>query len=254
MKVVESLKKGLSLLESFSVSHPRLKLQDLVHRTGLPKATAYRMLRTLMSLNYVRYDPVSTEYYLGPKVMSLGFAVMSSLDLREKALPYLEELSRKTDQNANLGILDGMEVVYIERVKKRRIVNIDLTIGSRLAAHSTSIGRAILAFLEPDELDLMIENLLLDPLAITQIGEDGAKLRQELELVRERGYAINDEELVQGLRAVGAPVFNAAGKVQAAINIAEFSRTCSRTDLLNKHVPMLLKTAETLSRASGHQG
>ncbi len=251
MKLVESLRKGLEVMQAFSSQAPRLRLQEVARKTGLPKATAYRLLRTLVSLGYVRYDSGTAEFYLGPRVMSLGFTVLSSLDLRETAQPYLEELARNIGQNVNLGILDRTEVIYVERIKKRRIINIDLFVGSHLPAHATSIGKAILAFLDEAALEEALGAMLADPEIAAEIGPEGKDLHQELAQVRRQGYALNDQATFPGLRAVAAPVFNQEGRVEGAVNVAVFSQLTSREELLNQHLPWLLTTVANISRARG---
>ncbi len=251
MKLVESLRKGLEVMEAFSSHKPRLRLQEVARLTGQPKATAYRLLRTLMSLGYVRYDQSSQEFYLGSRVMSLGFTVLSSLDLREAARPYLEELSAKTKQNVNLGILDRCDVIYIERIKTRRILNIDLFVGSRLPAHSTSIGQAILAFLPEDELEELIGIMSKDELVASEIGGHGEALKERLAQVRRQGYALNDQDTFVGLRAVAAPLFNKQGRPEGAVNLATFSQLTTREELLQMHLPWLLTTVASISRSRG---
>ena len=251
MKLVESLRKGLEVMEAFSSHKPRLRLQEVASLTGQPKATAYRLLRTLMSLGYVNYDKTSMMFYLGPRVMSLGFTVLSSMDLRELAQPYLEDLSLKTQQNVNLGLLDRAEVIYVERIKKRQILNIDLFVGSRLPAYSSSIGQAILAYLPEEELEDAISVRLADEVAAVEIGPGGAKLKEKLAWVRRNGYALNDQDSFIGLRAVAAPLFDREGRVEAAVNVAAFSQLTSSEELMQNHLPWLLTTVASISRSRG---
>jgi IclR family pca regulon transcriptional regulator len=254
VKAVESLRRGLHILEAFSAARPQQKLSEITRKTGLPKPTVYRLLQTLVGLDFVKYDPEETTYRLGPKVMSLGFAVLSGLDVREAAQPYLEQLSRELDQNVNLGVLDGGEVIYVTRIKRRRILNIDLHVGSRLGLHNTSIGRAILAWLDEPDRERIIAELLADPAKEAVIGPGAERLRAMLARVRAQGYAICDEEFAVGLRAAGAPVFNARGEVEAAINVAVFSPMCSRADLESRITPRLLDVAAQVSRIRGYPG
>ncbi len=240
------------ILEAFTVAEPRIRLQEVVNKTGLPKGTVFRFLKTLTALHYIFFDPASKQYALTPKVMKLGFTALASMDVREIALPHLRELSRVTGQNVNLGVLDGLEVVYIERIKKRRILNIDLYVGSRLNAYGTSIGHAILAYLDEEERKEIIHQLTKEPGALQRIGPGGGRLAAVLEEVRKNGYALVDEEFFSGLRAVGAPVFDHEGRVDAAINIPVFSSMVSREELIERYVPLLLETAANISTARGH--
>ncbi len=248
---VNSLKRGLTIFEAFTTEHPTLRLQEIAKKTGLPKSTVLRLLQTLISLHYVSFDSDRKQYSLTPKIMSLGLTVISNMELRKIALPHLVELSRLSDQTVNLGILDRTEVVYIERISKRRVINTDFHIGSRLNSYQSSIGRAILAFLKPEKLDFVLDELLRNPEAVKQIGANGESLKKILAQVRRNGYAINDEELFKGLRAIGAPVFNANGEVTAAVNIPVFSPLVSRKELVENYVPLLLQAAEKISNDLG---
>jgi len=254
MKMVESLRKGLEVMEAFTAARPKLRLQEVTDLTGLPKATTYRMLRTLISLGYVRYDSVSAYFELRPRVMALGFTVLSSLDLRDTSQPFLEDFSRASGQNVNLGILDGLEVVYVGRVKQHSNLDLDLSVGSRLPAVVSSMGRAILAHTPGPRLDEFIGRLLEDEQYAEMVGPDGSILREKLAQARQDGYALNDQETFSGLRAAGAPVFNAQGEVEGAVSVAVFTQITSREELLEEMVPRLLQTARDISQARGYLG
>jgi IclR family pca regulon transcriptional regulator len=249
--MVNSLQRGLSILGAFTPEHPRLKFQQLAQKTKLPKATVFRLLRALHSLGYILFDPESKYYFLSPRVMGLGFTVLSSMDLREIAIPYLEELSRVANQNVNLGILDGTELIYIERVRKHKILNIDFHVGTRLNAYRTAAGRAILAFMDQEQFYVVLREILKETEAEKHIGPEGKRLVKLLQEVRHNGYSLSDEEYVKGVRAIGAPVFNNKGNVEAAINIQVFAHAVSRAELIERYVPMLLSAAEKISAARG---
>ena len=249
--LTNTLQRGLRVLEAFTPALSKMRLQDVVEKTGFPKVTVLRFLRTLLFLGYVSYDGKSKLYSLSPRVMSLGFTALSGMDLREAALPHLQELSDKTGQNVNLGILDGTEVVYIERIKKRRILNIDLYVGSHLDVYHTSIGHAILAYMNRADCQRTVDLLLKNSEIATYLGPGGKHLYKRLEEVRQKGYAFNDEEYVAGLRAIAAPVFNHEGIVDAGINVPVFAHQVSRQELLQYYVPLLIETAERVSGARG---
>lgn len=252
IKTVESLKKGLELLEAFSAhSSDLLSLQEITEISGMPKATAYRFIQTLVSLDYLHYFPNSRAYRLGPKVMSLGFASLSAMDIGSVAQPYLEELSRRIDQNVNLGVLDGNEVVYIIRIKRRRILGIDLSVGSRLNAYNTAIGRMILAFEDVETVDAIIHTLCLNPEVEKEIGPDGTRLRETLTRIRECGYSLIDDEYITGLRSVAVPIFAGNGKIEASVNVPVFSQFCSTEKLLTEYLPQVREVADTISRLRG---
>lgn len=252
VKTVDSLLKGLRILE-VTARHPQgVALPEITRQSGLPKATAYRMLQTLVSGNYLHYFEESAQYRLGPKVMSLGMSALASQDLAPLADPYLQELSRRIGQNVNLGILDGTEVVYIIRIKVRRILGIDLTVGSRLSTHNTAIGLVLLAFMDQDRLPEVIQLISQDPKAAEYIGPGGEKLLNRLAQVREKGYSLIEHEYFAGLVSVAVPVFDHTGIAEGAINIPVFSQICSTQTLIEEYLPRVLETAQTISQLRGH--
>lgn len=252
VKVVESLLKGLKVMEAVA-RHPHgQSLPEIIRETGLPKATAYRMLQTLVTSNYLHYFEDIAKYQLGPKVMSLGMSSLAGQDLAPLAEPYLKELSRRIGQNVNLGILDGSEVVYIIRIKVRRILGIDLVVGSRLPAHNSAIGWALLAFAGPKRMQFVLDQIAADEELAHQVGPHGVNLMKRLECIREDGYALGEDEYVTGLRSVAVPVFDQTGYGEAAINVPVFSQLCSKKELLGQYLPLVLETAETISQLRGY--
>lgn len=253
-KRVNSLIRGLDILESFTPSESRLTLQELSNKTGLPKTTVHRFLKTLLTMNYVTLDLRTKTYSLAPRVMALGFSVLSGMDLRQTALPHMEALSRETDQNVNLAVLDRAEMLYIERITVRRIININLYVGSRVNCYLTAMGRSLIAFLSRDSYEKLLAELLKDKQAVKAIGRQGEQLNAALEEVRQKGYACIDGEWVQGLRAIGAPVFNGRGEVEASLTMTFISQLVSLDEMIEKYVPPLMATAGRLSAALGFDG
>jgi IclR family pca regulon transcriptional regulator len=251
IKAVESLRKGLEILEAFSYHGSSLSLRQITQTTGLPKATAYRLLQTLIAHNYIHYFQNSHTYRLGPRVMSLGFSVLSGLEIGNVAQPYLEDLSQRIEQNVNLGILDGSEVVYIIRIKRHKILGINLSVGSRLSAYNSAIGQAILAYVDSERLESILKELSRNPERSVQIGPRGELVRKKLDQVRENGYAFCDGEYVAGLRSIGVPIFKGQGEVEAAINIPVFSQFCGREKLINRYLPLLQDVGKTISSLRG---
>jgi IclR family transcriptional regulator, pca regulon regulatory protein len=251
---VNSLIRGLAILESFTPSEPDLNLQELSARTGLPKTTVHRFLKTLLTMNYVTLDSRTKAYALAPRVMALGFSVLSGMGLRQTALPYMEALSKETDQNVNLAVLDRTEMLYIERITVRRIININLYVGSRVNCYLTAMGRSLIAFLTRDSYELLLAELLKDKEAAKSIGRHGEKLNAILDEVRRRGYASSDDEWVRGLRAIGAPVFNGRGEVEASLNMTFISQMVSFDEMIEKYVQPLLETAGKISSLLGFSG
>ena len=250
-KLVNSLIKGLNILEIFTPSQHSLSFKEVGIKTGLPKTTVFRFLRTLTSHEYLSLDPRSKKYYLGPRVLSLGFTVLSSMDLKEVALPHLEELARTSDQNVTLAILDNKDVVIIERIRKYQMLDFNLPIGGRLNCYQSAMGRAILAFSNQEKLRHVLGSLLKDKAVAKRIGPKGGKLLKILKEARRNGYATCNEEYLKGVRSVAAPIFNAKGEVEGAVHLPVFSQTVSQGELIERYVPLLMATARKISEARG---
>jgi IclR family pca regulon transcriptional regulator len=249
---VNSLARGLAILEAFNAEAPRLGIAEISRKTQLPKSTVYRLIQTLCRLGYVIPVSTSNKYTLGPRVLNLGYAVLDGLELRDVARPYLDQLSKSIGETVNLAILDGWQLVYVERVKTQQIVNINLHIGSRLELYNTSMGRVLSAFQGEDWVSRYLEYLRNIPEAVDYWQGDGAKIRGILTTVRDNDYALNDEELAPGLRSAAAPVRNREGKVVGAVNIAVSSSRFLLEDVRRVLLTPLQKTARAVSAALGY--
>jgi len=250
---VESLARGLSILSSFAVSSDNLSLTEIASVTGIGKSTTFRLLHTLERAGYVSRETASKRYRLGVKSLELGLVALSGLNLRQVARPILEKLSQTTGETVSLSLLDGLEVVYIDRVRNRSIVGVLLELGSRIPAHCASMGKAMLAHLEPEELTRRLATATLVARTPNSI-ENVEQLLQELDRVRSKGYALNDEELEVGLRAVAAPIRNYSGEVIAAINLTGNVHTISLERLTFDLAPLVESAAAKISRAMGLAG
>jgi len=250
-KLTESVQRVFSVLEAFSVISPAMTLQQVSNKVGLPKVTALRYLHTLMVLGYVSREADPALYRLSPKVLDLGFTVLGSMELRQAAMPYLEELARISDQNVSLGILEKTEITYVERIRRRHIVNI-YSVGSRVNSYRSSIGCALLAFLPEADLQSTVAEILnKEPDAAKYIGPNGKQLLKFLKQVRKKGYALTNEQFIPGMRGIGAPVLDARGVAEGAINIAVYSTEISLKELIDRYVPLLLETARKVSLVRG---
>lgn len=236
---VRSLQRGLAVIRAFDADHPALTLSEVASATGVTRAAARRFLLTLVELGYVRTD--GRRFSLTARVLELGYAYLSSLSLPQVAEPHLEALVAEVSESSSVSVLDGTDIVYVARVPVSRIMTVAISVGTRFPAYATSMGRVLLAGLPADALEPYL--LALRPEHLTSrtvTSVDG--LRTELARVRAQGWALVNQELEEGLRAVAAPIRNPDGKVVAAVNIsAHASRTLEsmRRDLL----PPLLATA-----------
>jgi IclR family transcriptional regulator, pca regulon regulatory protein len=241
---VQSLERGLAVMQVFSREHPRMTLSEVARLTGLTRATARRVLLTLEHLGYARSDGRGFE--LTPKVLDLGYAYLSSLDLASIAEPGMEALVERTHESCSAAVLDGVEVVYIARVPTKRIMTISLGLGSRLPAYATSMGRVLLAELERDEVDGLIGPGPLPAITERTITKP-ADLHDELARVRRQGWALVDQELEPGLRSIGAPLRDRNGRALAALNVSTHVGRVSLDAIRKDFLPALLDTAGQIS-------
>lgn len=242
---VQSLERGLAVIRSFDAEHPQLTLSEVAARTGLTRATARRLLLTLGELGYVSAD--GRRFSLTPRVLDIGYAYLSSLNVQQIAQPYLEALSERVHESVSVTVLDGADIVYVARVPTKRIMAISLGLGSRLPAYCTSMGRVLLAELAPDDLGDALPDRLERHTENTVTS--AADLAVVLKQVRAQGWALVDQELEMGLRSVAAPLRDSSGRAVAAMNI---STQVARTPVEQLHhdlVPELVATAAHISEA-----
>ncbi len=248
---LQSLERGLAVLQVFSSETPQLTLSDVARMAGTTRATARRILHTLASLGYMRVD--GRLFSLTPRVLSLGWGYLSSLNLWDIAQPFMEELVEKTHESCSAATLDLPDVVYVARVPTRRIMTIALGVGSRLPAHATSMGRVLLADLPDTELDAFLASGRFESRTDRTTVEPD-ELRTQLGRVREQGWAMVDQELELGLRSIAAPVRGADGRVVAALNLAAAAPRVGLDELRGHFLPLLLQTAEQVSVAFARSG
>jgi IclR family pca regulon transcriptional regulator len=219
---VQSLERGLAVIRSFDAANPEMTLSDVAARSALSRATARRFLLTLVELGYVRTD--GKRFALTARVLELGYAYLSSLTLPEIAQPHLETLSATVHESSSASVLDGTDVVYVARVPVKRIMTVSITLGTRLPAFATAMGRAILGHLDDAKRERTLERVVLRPFTERTIVSMPA-LRAELERVRRQGWAVVDQELELGLRSLAVPIRDSAGHPLAAINVTGVADT-----------------------------
>jgi IclR family transcriptional regulator, pca regulon regulatory protein len=242
---VQSLDRGLAVIRAFDAERPELTLSEVARTAGLTRAAARRFLHTLVELGYMRTD--GRLFALRPKILELGYAYLSSLSLPEIALPHLEQLVERVHESSSVSVLDGDEVVYVARVPTKRIMTVSISVGTRFPAYATSMGRVLLAWRSAQWLDGYLATAKLYALTPYTICDPQA-LRSELAAVRERGWALADQELEEGLRSVAAPIRDQAGQVTAAINVATNASRHRLEDVVERIVPELLATSAAIEQ------
>ncbi len=248
---LQGLERGLAVIRAFSAAAPSLTLSEVARDVGITPATARRILLTLEELGYVRSD--GRRFSLTPRVLALGWAYLSSLDLGELAGPFMEELSAKTQESCSIATLDLPDIVYVARVPTSRIMTVALGVGARLPAYVTSMGRVLLSGLSDGELSAYLSTLKPEPLTYrTVISID--KLRDVIKRAGADGYALVDQELELGLRSIAVPIHDARGRAIAALNVSAHASRSTPTSLRADVLPHLRTAADQITTALTHRG
>ena len=233
---VQSLDRGLAVIRAFDAEHGAMTLSEVAARAGLSRAVARRLLLTLEYLGYVRRQ--GRQFALAPRILELGFSYLSSLTVAMLAHPIMEEVAHEIDESCSLAVLDGYDIVYVQRVAVRKVMSITLGIGARLPAFCTSMGRVLLAGLEPEALERFLRGL--KPQAWTRLTvTDRAALRAAVERVRTQGYAYVEQELQEGLCSLAVGLRDGRGQTVAALNAGMAFRVGARAHALKKVLPVL---------------
>jgi IclR family transcriptional regulator, pca regulon regulatory protein len=251
----QSLERGLAILACFTPDRPVLGIANIADDLGMSRSTTHRYVITLVALGYLEQG-ASRKYRLGLKVTDLGMAALNSTGLREHAHEYLEELRQRTSYTTNLAVLDGIEILYVDRARsfRRGQSKIDLGLhpGSRLPAYCTAMGKLLLAYLPENEQAELITEMKLTKQGPNTITSKKA-LVTELDEIQSEGFAVNDEELAPELHSIAAPVRNEAREVVAAVNLAAHTSMISLSELVDALSPHLVSTADRISARLGYR-
>jgi IclR family pca regulon transcriptional regulator len=251
----QSVERGLAILSCFTPERTLLGIAELADMLGMSRSTTHRYVITLVALGYLRQG-ARRKYRLALRVTDLGLSAMSSTSLREHARPDLEELSRRSAYTVAVAVLDGPELLYVDRVRGRRrgqrLIELGLRTGSRLPAHLTAMGKLLLAHLPARERRELVAELKPGGGGPGAIASKSA-LSEELETIAANGIASSGEELLAGLVAIAAPVRCESGEVVAAAGMGAHSSTISRAGLVEQLGPHLISTADRISARLGYR-
>jgi IclR family transcriptional regulator, pca regulon regulatory protein len=251
----QSLERGLAILSCFTSRRPVLGIADIADELGMSRSTTHRYVITLVALGYLEQG-ASRKYRLGLRVTDLGMSALNSTGLREHARAYLEELRQRSSYTVSLAVLDGPEILYVDRARSFRrgtgTGNGDVTTGSRLPVYCTATGKLLLANLPEADQRELIASLKLSKHGPNTITAKKA-LRGELDEVAEASFAVDDEELAKDLYAIAAPVRNEARDVVAAVEVAAPSSMISLGELVDALGPHLISTADRISARLGYR-
>lgn len=244
---VNSLARGLAIIRAFDAEHAEMTLSEVAERTAMTRAGARRFLLTLTTLGYVVKD--ARKFRLSPKILTLGYAYMSSLPLAELAQPHLDRVTQETGESSSVAVLDNFDITYITRSRSKRLLMFGIHVGTRLPACTTSMGRVLLTQLAPAAFDAYLDAVEIERFTARTITRKSA-LRQEVERARDQGYYVLDQELEIGVRSIAVPIrARSDNRMLAAMNIATNSSAVSKKRLLGEFLPILKQATERIAES-----
>jgi IclR family KDG regulon transcriptional repressor len=245
---VKSADRVMAVLDLVA-EHGSIGFGEIAERLELPKSSAHALLRTMEARGYLALDPERRTYRLGSRIWELAQACHEIEDLRTLIMPLMDRLVERTGETVQLATLDGTSAVYLGLSESPHPMKLTSRAGARLPAHTSAIGKALLASLDPDEARRRLEEANLAKLTdhtITEVPE----LMDELERVRSRGYSVDDEEFAIGLRCIAMPIRDIEGVVVGAISVSMPTPRYNRSAAANARKAL----AETVAEAAGRLG
>ncbi|QUQ64365.1 IclR family transcriptional regulator [Kutzneria sp. CA-103260] len=242
---ITALARGLAVLDAFGPHRRELALRDVAEAAGVTQPSALRIGFTLIEAGYLVRNPSTKGYRLGPRALSVGLATLSAMTLPELAEPYLVALRDRTDETIKLAIPTGPEVVVVARVPSLSYPSTTTYIGSRMPATISSLGRAILAWEEPDVVAEIVR--AAKPARLTGKSVRKDRLAAELAATRARGYSLNDQGTTIEHRSVGAPILDTTGHPVASVNLSVSVQRVSLPELEGRLAPEVVRTAAEIS-------
>lgn len=251
----QSLERGLAILRCFTPARPVLGIAEIADELGMSRSTTHRYVITLVALGYLEQG-AGRKYRLGLGVTDLGMSALNATGLRDHANPYLKELSARTSYTSSLAVLDGAEVLYVDRAPSLRRAaaetRLDLQLGSRLPAYCTALGKLLLAHVPEPEQRELVGSMTLERRGPNTITSRRA-LRDELAAIRTATLAVSDRELAREIVAIAAPVRDQGREVRAAVNLAAPVSAISAAELADALGPHLIATADRISARLGYR-
>ncbi|AKW17657.1 IclR family transcriptional regulator [Salmonella enterica] len=244
-KNIQSIERAFAILELFQKNREELGIKEISQMLDLNKSTAFGFVNTLFSLGYLHQNEQTQRYSLGPKVLGLSNAAQIHNIIIRSAHPYLEMLSDQFGETAHCAVEVHGSVIYLDKVEAQGAIYINTQIGAKSYIHCTGVGKCILAYMSPERKEAILSRKLTTMTYNTLSKAD--QLRENLSLVVQRGYAIDNEEIEIGLSCIAVPVFNAPNKVACAISISGFTPRMQESDKQEKMIKTLQQYSQELS-------
>ncbi|WP_078409009.1 IclR family transcriptional regulator [Priestia abyssalis] len=250
-RLIQSVERAADVLELFLTSHPELSVKEISQKLNLSKSTVHGIIKTLEHRGYLQQNPDDLKYKLGIKLFELGNFVGNHLDIGKIAKPIIRNLVDELNETVHLVMLQRDEVIYIEKMEGPRALTIYSHVGKRAPIHCTGVGKAILAYQSEQEIDRILSSAILESFTeytMTNI----ADIKNHLKSIRDKGYAIDDEEIELGLKCIAAPIFNHQGSVIAAISCAAPKMRLDE-ERLSKVIVGIKRAASEISTCLGYK-
>ena len=236
-EIVQSLLKGLVVIQAFDQQRPTMTLSEVASETGYTRAAARRFLLTLVSEGYAKQE--GKKFSLTAKILKLGFSYLASQDVWQSAQPLTQQLVEQLNESCSAAVLDGEEVVYVGRVATtKRIMSVSLNVGTRLPAFATSLGRVLLADMKDEVLHDFVASCRIEQFTAFTL-TNKVELAAEISRVNQQGYSLVEQELELGLTSISVPVRNQAGKVLGALSISTHISQTTKQQVLTTILPAL---------------
>ena len=249
---VQSVDRALSILELLSKYPKGLGLTSISRELNLAKSTAHRLLSSLISRDFVYQSKEDESYNLSLKLAKLSFGIIENIDIRNIARPFIEELSAEVNEVVHLCILDGHEVVYIDKVESNRTLRMYSQIGKRALLHCTGVGKMILSGLTDNEINNIINKTGLPKFTENTIISKNT-LVNEIQLIRSRGYSIDNEEHESGIYCISAPIYDYTGAIVAGFSVSGPTERITKGINSNHYKEQVLETSRIISELMGYK-
>ena len=241
------LGRGLKLLECLAESPQGLSVRELGDMLHMHRTSVYRYLKALLATQYAKRN-ADGRYHVGPRMFEITGIALAGLDLRNVAHPYLLELSESTEATVHMCQLNGLEMVYIDKVETSRSLPLFSRIGARAPVYATGVGKALLAFSPPERREMIISSLEMRPYTPKTI-VDKVRFAEELDAIGKRGYALDQGEHEEGIACLAAPIVDLYGEVIAALSITDIERV-----IVAKEAEYAAKVRDVAQRVSHEMG
>lgn len=248
---VQSVERALMILDLIAKENREMSLTEISKALGWPKSTVHGLIATLRDYHYISQSATTGHYHLGVRLFELGNIVARSWDIRTMALPVMQHLNSQLGEMIQLAMEDNGEVLYLEKLDSTHMMRIVSDPGIRLPMHCSALGKVLLAYKNPSEVKYITTKQGMPAMTsrtITSLPD----LEKELAKVRRQGYAMDDREIMEGLRCIAAPIYNSEGKVRYAISVSGFVNSM-QGDHLEKALAILLDSTLKISYEMGYR-